>query len=105
MADARFRVNRLLKLPGRAGVLVCGDVVKGRIAVGMNVLWPLSGGALTICTPIMSVDYVDSERVAGQTEVAIGIRFDDSSDEGEMLLQDLIEVGLLVDVVAERVGA
>lgn len=104
MADARFRVNRLLKLSERAGVLVCGDVVKGRIAVGMNVLWPLYG-ALTIRTPIMNVDHVDSERVAGQTEVAIGVRFDDSSDEGEKLLQDLIEVGSVVDVVSERVGA
>jgi hypothetical protein len=98
MTEARFRVNRLLKLSQRDGVFVCGDVLEGAVAAGMVIDWPIHGDALTMTVAVDTVDYLDLDRAAGKVEVALGIRFEDEPDAEEELRRYFLEPGMLVTV-------
>src|SRR5262245_21182263 len=98
MESARFRINRIFKLSRRPGFFACGDVVEGTVAVGMYILWPLPGKGLMAYAPIATIDYLDIDRAARRTEVALGIRFEEDTQEMEKLFEDLFEVGMVVDI-------
>lgn len=102
MAHARFRVNRLLKLARRTTLFACGDIVSGKIAEGMTLLWPLYGDALTISTPISSVDYLDIHRARGEFEIALGLDVGEPAEEGEKLIKELFQAGVVLRVAAAR---
>jgi hypothetical protein len=95
---ARFRVNRIFRLSDRPGFFAAGDVLDGRVAVGMNIHWPRHGEALTTYAPIASVDYLDLDRERGIAEVALGIRFEDDDEGLAKLFEELFEGGMIVDV-------
>ncbi len=94
--EAHFRVSGLLKVQGRPGAFVCGEIVDGVVKRGMEILWPLHGDALTMPIAVRAVEFIDySPGVAG---VALGVRFDQDEAESEQLLRDLLEVGMVVTV-------
>jgi hypothetical protein len=98
---ARFRVSRILKLSSREGIYLCGDAVDGTIRVGMNVLWPLHGDAVTMPACVRAIECLDVDRSAGKAEVALAIRFDEDAAGMEQLFRDLLEPGMVVDVKSE----
>ena len=95
---ARFRVNRVFRVRDRQGIVAAGDVLDGRVAVGMNIHWPLHGEALTTYAPIASVDHLDRDRAAGIAEVALGLRFEEDPEEMAKLFEDLFEEGMVVNI-------
>ncbi len=105
MANAQFRVNRLLKLARRPILFACGDIVSGKIDEGMTLLWPLYGDALTISTPITSVDYLDIDRSKGEVEIALGLDVGEPAEEGEKLIRELFLAGEVLRVAANRSGS
>jgi hypothetical protein len=98
MTEARFRMNRLLKLPQREGVFVCGDVLEGVVAEGMVIDWPIHGDALMMTVAVGTVDYLDLNLAAGKAEVALGVRFLDETDDEEEFLRHFLEPGMVVTV-------
>jgi len=98
IVGARFRVNRVFRVSDRQGIVAAGDVLDGRVAVGMSIHWPLHGEALTTYAPIASVDYLERDRAAGIAEVALGIRFEEDPEEMAKLFEDLFEEGMVVDI-------
>jgi hypothetical protein len=114
MGEGRFKVNRILEVDGRAGLLACGDIVEGTVAVGMNLIWPLRGEVLTTLVAISAVECLDVEPSAdagaGRFEIALALRFEDDAGEMPQMFRDRLEPGMVVDVVAaperaDRCGA
>jgi hypothetical protein len=93
---ARFRVSGLLKLQGRPGAFVCGEILEGVVKAGMEIAWPLHGDALTMPVLVRAVEFIDY--APGVSGIALAIRFDDDEAEHEQLLRDLLEVGMEVVV-------
>ena len=79
MAMATFRVNRVLRLRGRPGVFLCGEVLSGVVKTGMVLHWPAPGSALTSPITVLSIDHLDLDRQAGVAETALGIAAADLS--------------------------
>ena len=98
MGAARFRVNRILRLSGRSGIFVCGDVLEGIVAAGMTIRWPLRAPVSVAYAPIASIDYLDVDRAGGKAESALRVRFEGDAEEMEKRLEDSFEVGMVVDV-------
>jgi hypothetical protein len=93
---ARFRVSGVLKLRGRPGFFVCGEIIDGVVEEGMTLEWPIHGDAITEALLVRQVEFVDYW--PGAAGIALGVRFDEEEAENEALLRQFLEVGMMVNI-------